>query len=121
MSELNGSDTGGDVRDGRDTVPSSKPALEPASAGLSKVGISAMQGIDLLEPIKPEEWNTRPEPAPEQVEPEKITQADLEAPIKKSPVYNDPTVEDPEKIFDNPDLSAPLSEGPVESPVSRRG
>ena len=119
MSELTGGDTttprdSQDAVHARPTVP-----LGPASEGLSKTGISAMQGIDLLEPIKPEEWNTRPEPASEQVELEKITQAGLEAPIKESPIYTDPTVEDPDEVFADP--SAPPSEGQVESPVRSRG
>lgn len=84
--------------------------LGPASEGMSKAGISAMQGIDLLEPIKPEEWNTRPEPASEQIEPEKITQADLDAPAER-----------PDEIFANSDPSSPPSEGPVESSVRRQG
>lgn len=119
MSELNGGDTT-IPRDSKDDVPSARTTvpLGPASEGMSKAGISAMQGIDLLELIKPEEWNTRPEPASEQIEPEKITQAELDAPIKESPVYTDPTTINPDA---NPDPSALPSEGPVESPVRLRG
>lgn len=121
MSELNGGDTT-IPRDSKDDVPSARTTvpLGPASEGMSKAGISAMQGIDLLEPIKPEEWNTRPEPAPEQIELEKITQTELDAPIKESPVYTDPTTINPDA---NPDPSALPSEGEsaIESPVSHWG
>lgn len=122
MSELTGGDT--EIpRDSQDAVPAPRTTvpLGPASAGLSKTGIAAMQGIDLLEPIKPKEWNTQPEPAIEQLMPEPITQAELDAPAKKPDPYTDPTVENPEEIFADSDPSALPSEGPVESPVSHRG
>ncbi|MEK7164028.1 MAG: hypothetical protein AAB768_02685 [Patescibacteria group bacterium] len=103
MSELTEGETT-IPRDSKDAVLT-QPAvpLSPASKELSKVGISAMQGVESVP----------------QLEPELITQADLDAPIKESEVWTDPTVENPDETFADP--SSPPSESPIESPVRRQG
>ncbi len=77
---------------------------------------------DLLEPIAPADWVATPaQPTVPQLEPDPITEADLEAETVDNSLYTDPTVEQPAFPTATSTPSTIRSEKPIEAPVRLRG